>query len=100
MCVLQRLHIVDSATTGTFNSVPQSKHWIGLSSGPLATFFAFGLSASWTWKCWPPSLQTVETAVGGTNCECPQCGQGTGTFSCLLGGIERKPVSLPMAVPA
>src|SRR5688500_561471 len=100
MCVLHRLHIVDSAATGTFSSVPQSKQWIVRSSGSFATFCGFGFSASCTWKCWPQLLQTVEMAEGGTNCECPQCGQGTGTFSCLLGGILRKPVFLPKTVPA
>src|SRR5687767_1485697 len=87
MCWLHFLHIVDSAARGTLSSVPQSKQVMLLFSGPVSFFFGLGWRASWTSKCRPHSLHTDVMAVAGTGCECPQCGQGTGTFSCLAGGI-------------
>src|SRR5688572_4699609 len=59
-----------------------------LRSGSAIVFRAFGLRTSWTLKCFPHCLHTVEKAVGGTACECPQCGQGTGIFSGWLAAIQ------------
>jgi len=48
-------------------------------------------------KCPPHFLQFDDIAVRGSFWLCPQCGQATSTFSCLLAGIQPLPVKkLPL----
>src|SRR6185312_7560824 len=84
---LQRLHIVDSALTGTSNSAPHSKHVMRFCAGPCAAALGVGRRISWTRRCSPHFLQLLEMAVRGSVCWWPQRGQATRTVSCFLGGI-------------
>jgi len=96
---------VDCAVNTTSNAEPHSKHEIFLRSGRVAAFFAAagarvffaGFNTSSSRKCPPHFLQFDDIAVRGSFWLCPQCGQATSTFSCLLAGIQPLPVKkLPL----